>query len=214
MKEKILLALQTKFAGVRADILERFATKMATKVANESDIDSAVEGVGFQEVLDSYADHRTTEGVKGAILNYEKKYGIKDGKPVDAPQPPTPTPTPTPTPPTDTNAMLLQAIQALTKEVGAIKQEKIVNTRQSAIQTIISELPENLRKPYSRMSFDSMSDDDFNALQEEIKAEVGTIKTDLASNGTTFGVPAGGGKPQPKEASEADINAIAESLGL
>lgn len=212
MKEKILLALQTKFAGVRADILERIATKMATKVANESDIDSAVEGVGFQEVLDSYADHRTTEGVKGAILNYEKKYGIKDGKPLEAPQP-TPTPTPTPAP-TDTNAMLLQAIQALTKEVGAMKQEKIVNTRQSAIQTIISELPENLRKPYARMSFDSMSDDDFNALQEEIKAEVGSIKTDLASNGTTFGVPAGGGKPQPKEASEADINAIAESLGL
>ena len=212
MKEKILLALQTKFAGVRADILERIATKLATKVANESDIDSAVEGVGFQEVLDSYADHRTTEGVKGAILNYEKKYGIKDGKPLEAPQP-TPTPTP-PTPPTDTNAMLLQAIQALTKEVGAMKQEKIVNTRQSAIQTIISELPENLRKPYARMSFDSMSDDDFNALQEEIKAEVGTIKTDLASNGTTFGVPAGGGKQQPKEASEADIKAIAESLGL
>lgn len=110
--------------------------------------------------------------------------------------------------------MLLQAIQALTKEVGAMKQEKIVNTRQSAIQTIISELPETLRKPYSRMSFDSMSDEDFNALQEEIKAEVGTIKTDLASNGTTFGVPAGGGKQQTKEASEAEIKAIAESLGL
>lgn len=93
MKEKILLALQTKFAGVRADILERIATKLAIKVTNESDVDSAVEGVGFQEVLDSYADHRTTEGVKGAILNYEKKYGIKDGKPLEAPQPPTP-PTP------------------------------------------------------------------------------------------------------------------------
>lgn len=213
MKEKILLALQTKFAGVRADILERIATKLATKVANESDIDSAVEGVGFQEVLDSYADHRTTEGVKGAILNYEKKYGIKDGKPVEAPQP-TPTPTPTPTPPTDTNAMLLQAIQALTAEVGAMKKEKVVNTRQSAIQTIISELPENLRKPYSRMSFDSMSDDDFNALQEEIKAEVGAIKTDFATNGTVFGVPAGGGNKPTQEANEAEINALAESLGI
>lgn len=212
MKEKILLALQTKFAGVRADILERIATKLALKVANESDIDSAVEGVGFQEVLDSYADHRTTEGVKGAILNYEKKYGIKEGKPLEAPQPTPPTP---PTPPApDANQALLQAIQALTAEVGAMKKEKIVNTRQSAIQTIISELPENLRKPYSRMNFDSMSDDDFNALQEEIKAEVGTIKTDLASNGTTFGVPAGGGKQQPKEANEAEIKAIAESLGL
>lgn len=211
MKKQILDALSTKFTGVRADILEKFANKLAAKVTTEEEIASVVEGVSFQDLMDSYTDSRVNDAVRGAISKYEKQYGIKDGKPLDNPNP---APEPNPAPQPDANAALLAAIQALTAKVDGFERNKVKETRQGAINSIISALPENLRKPYARMSFDGMSDDDFNALQSEIQSEVDTIKTDLNAKGAAYGVPQGSGNKPTGEASEADINALASSLGV
>lgn len=81
MKKKILEALKTKFVGVSEDVLERIAKNLAKTVEDEDGIDDAVDGVNFQTVLQSYGDFRADEAQKSAVSNYEKKHGLKDGKP-------------------------------------------------------------------------------------------------------------------------------------
>lgn len=48
MKKKIFDALQTKFQGVDAQILDRIATKKAEGQTDENQIPTIVEGVSFQ----------------------------------------------------------------------------------------------------------------------------------------------------------------------
>ena len=79
----ILAALQTKFPGVDAAILSRIATKKAEGVTDESKVDSIVEGISFADVLNSYGDYRAGQAQSSAVTNYEKKHGLKDGKPIE-----------------------------------------------------------------------------------------------------------------------------------
>jgi hypothetical protein len=97
--EQILAGLKTKFTGVEDATLQRIASKKAEGVTDESKVNSIVEGISFQDVLNSYGDYRADGAQKTAISNYEKKHNIKDGKPIEEPKPqPTPTPAPQPTP--------------------------------------------------------------------------------------------------------------------
>lgn len=58
------------------------------------EIQTIVDGVTFQSVLESYADSRTNEAVTSAVANYEKKYNLKNGKPIQVPLKPSPKPEP------------------------------------------------------------------------------------------------------------------------
>ena len=87
MKEKILAALKTKFSGVDEAILSRIADKKATGVTDESQVNSIVEGISFQDVLQNYGDFRAGQAQTTSIANYEKKHGLKDGKPIENPKP-------------------------------------------------------------------------------------------------------------------------------
>ena len=86
MREKLLLALQTRFAGVSDAILSRVAEKLSKTITEETQIETAISGVTTQHLLDSYADSRVGEATQTAISNYEKKHGIKEGKPVQQQQ--------------------------------------------------------------------------------------------------------------------------------
>ena len=83
IQELILAALQTKFTGVDAAILTRIATKKAEGVTDESQVNSIVEGISFADVVNSYGDYRAGQAQLSAVLNYEKKHGLKDGKPIE-----------------------------------------------------------------------------------------------------------------------------------
>lgn len=97
--EQILAGLKTKFQGVEDATLQRIASNKAEGVTDESKVNSIVEGISFQDVLNSYGDYRADGAQKTAISNYEKKHNIKDGKPIEESKPqPTPTPAPQPTP--------------------------------------------------------------------------------------------------------------------
>ena len=61
MKGKILDALKAKFTGVSDTILDRVAEKLAKTVTTEEEVKTAVDGVTFQQVLESYGDSRATE---------------------------------------------------------------------------------------------------------------------------------------------------------
>ena len=86
MKEKILAALKTKFQGVDEAILARIASNKAEGITDESQINSIIEGISFQHVLNSYGDFRAGDARISAVANYEKKHNLKDGKPIKEPE--------------------------------------------------------------------------------------------------------------------------------
>lgn len=84
--EQILAGLQQKFAGVDTATLTRIATKKAEGVTDETKVNSIVEGISFQDVMQNYGDFRAGQAQTSAVSNYEKKHGLKDGKPVKEPE--------------------------------------------------------------------------------------------------------------------------------
>lgn len=85
--EQILAALQRKFSGVDTAILSRIANKKGEGVTDESKVDSIVEGIGFQDVLNSYGDFRADGAASTAVKNYERKHNLKNGKVEDETKP-------------------------------------------------------------------------------------------------------------------------------
>lgn len=87
IQELILAGLQQKFAGADTATLTRIASKKAEGITDENQVQSIVEGINFQDVLQSYGDFRAGNAVKTAVINYEKQHGIKDGKPIHITEP-------------------------------------------------------------------------------------------------------------------------------
>lgn len=84
--EQILAGLQQKFSGVDTATLTRIATKKAEGVTDETKVTSIVEGISFQDVMQNYGDFRAGQAQTSAVSNYEKKHGLKDGKPIENPE--------------------------------------------------------------------------------------------------------------------------------
>lgn len=223
MKEQILTALKAKFTGVNANILDRIAAQLAKTVTAEDQVATAVEGVtkDFIDVIEAYGDSRATETQKSAIQNYEKKYGLKDGEKVAVPPvtPPTP-PKADDTP--DWAKALIDANKQLTDRLNKMEGERTSASRKKELDSIIGKLPENLRKGYSRISVDNLSDEDFASLKGEIATEVETISKEVGAKSAVFGRPTGnGGKAagaghngNVSEATEAEATAVVEKLNV
>ncbi len=128
MKNKILASLKTRFSGVDDAILTRIAEKKAIGITDESQIDSIVEGITFQDVLNSYGDYRANSAQQTAVANYERKHGIKDGKPIE---------TPPPAPDLDVKKLIseamAEAVNPLKTQIEALQQEKAESERKALI---------------------------------------------------------------------------------
>lgn len=153
MKQKLFEALKTKFVGVDAQILDRIATKKAEGQTDENQITSIVDGVSFQDVLQSYGDSRAGYASKTAVTNYEKKHNLKDGKTIEQPEP-TPNPNPEPAKPDDTPAWakaLIDQHKSLTEKIASIENKSTLEQRTAAIQAKAKEygIPESQAKRYS-----------------------------------------------------------------
>ena len=85
MRKAILDALKAKFQGVSESILNRIADKLCKTVTTAEQVQTAVDGVTIQQVIESYADSRATEASQTAVHTYEQKYGLKDGAKVEQP---------------------------------------------------------------------------------------------------------------------------------
>ena len=110
--EQILAGLQTKFPGVDTATLTRIATKKAEGITDETQVNSIVEGISFQDVLTSYGDFRAGDARITAVANYEKKHNLKDGKPIENPKPEPPKPEPKPDEKQDIAKMIADGIAA------------------------------------------------------------------------------------------------------
>lgn len=153
MKKKIFDALQTKFQGVDAQILDRIATKKAEGQTDENQIPTIVEGVSFQDVLTSYGDFRAGDASFKAVTNYEKKHNLKDGKVIETPG--TPPNTPPVIPPTEETPAWVQALldqnKALADRLDKVDQKELQVQRMADIQAKAKEygIPESQVKRYN-----------------------------------------------------------------
>ena len=205
MKTAIINALKTKFEGVSDAILGRTADKLISggKVKSDADIADAVAGVTFQSILDSYGDSRADEAQKTAVRNYENKYKIKDGKPIETS--PANTTEPKATEPATTNPaktddtpeyakQIMEQMRQFRQELDGMKQEKTTNSRQSRLAEVLKDAPEKVRtryeKDFARMNF--KDDEEFGGWLDELTPDIQQISADLAAKGGVVGRPKGG----------------------
>lgn len=199
MKQKILDALKTKFAGVKDEILDRIATKGAKTVTDEEGVKTYVEGLTMQNVLDAYGDFRATEATKTAVTNYEKKHNIKDGKPVKTEQEQKTEDTDVPQGDVPAWAQaLIDSNKAMAERLDKIDGEKTAKTRMAKLEELLAEASDKTKARYTKnfARYNFKDDEDFDSWLEEQKADIEEdIKADKA-NGIT--PPKGGGSVDPK----------------
>ena len=58
-------------------------SSVSYSVTDETKVNSIVEGISFSDVLNSYGDFRAGQAQTSSIANYEKRHGLKDGKPIE-----------------------------------------------------------------------------------------------------------------------------------
>ena len=224
MFQLILNALKAKFQGVSDAVLSRIANKLAKTVTSQEQVATSVEGVTLQQVIDSYADHRATEAQQTAVQNYESKYGLKDGEKVtpvtvqqQGGQPTGGQSTQQTAGATETPEWAKQLIEqnkALTDRIAKMEGQRTTDSRKQQLSTIIAKLPEQLRKPYERITLDSLSDEQFNTLVTEVTTEVEGIANDINSKGAVFGRPtANSSGNQGNELTKEQQDAIAHRDG-
>lgn len=221
MYQEILNQLKAKFQGVSENVLSRIAKSLAKTVTTSEQVKTAVDGTTLQQVIDSYADGRATEASQTAVHNYEQKWQLKDGVKISqgGAAEPTPTQTQQPTnPPTGGAAdqtpqwakTLIEQNKALTERIANLEGERTTTARKQQISTIVSKLPETLRKPYEHIALDKLTEEEFNTLVSSVTTEVDGITSDLKAKGAVFGSPSQtGGNSNQNELTEAQQKAIA-----
>lgn len=241
MKVKILAALKTKFTGVQDAILNRVADKIVSngKVTKEEDIATAVDGVTFQQVLEMYGDSRANEASITAVRNYENTHKLKDGKPTDGARAGA-TPPGTPEQPAGATAQggggedtkvpawaqaIIDSNKAVLSRVDALEKGRTTESRRSQLDAIVANLPEAMRKAYSRTPVETQTDEEFNTLLADITNEVAAIETSTRSSGAVTGRPLGTGRTAAAgtgagsggnnvEASDAEVDAVMAKLNI
>lgn len=205
MKKELLAALKAKFEGVNENILSRIADKLAKTTTKEEDVATAVSGVTIQQIIEGYGDSRATEAQQSAVRNYEEKYGLKDGEKLQEPKP-----KPQEGTMPEWAKQLVAENKTLSERLGRMDGERITAERKQKLSAVFKKLPENLRKPYERMSVDKLSDEEFTTLVGEITAEVDEIASSVKSKGAVFGRPAAyQGGDNSQELSKEEQEAIA-----
>lgn len=210
-EQLILAALQTKFAGVDAKILGRIAKKYAKTATGttEADAKTIVDGITFQQVLESHADYRATEAQKTAVANYESKHNLRDGKPIEQPQQNQ----------SQTQHQQEQSGQtagqqggqqseekapawaqqiiadnkALRERLQSIESERTQNSRLERFREAIKGAPDKVKtryeKDFARLTF--KDDADFDGYLEEIAPDIAAMAASDSRKGAAVGAPFG-----------------------
>ena len=210
--EQILAGLQQKFAGVDTAILTRVATKKAEGITDETKVNSIVEGISFQDVLTSYGDFRAGDARITSVANYEKKYNLKDGKPIENPKPEPPKPNDPPKPQeTDIAKMIADGIAAGIKPFA----DKLTKMEEKEAQAQRNSQISAVAKKYGIPEF--MLKDRNIPENTDLDTYFKDMKQDMSNSGFQFSkAPETAEQKQDKEASEfakmieADTKSIVE----
>ena len=200
--EQILAGLKTKFQGVEDATLQRIASKKAEGVTDESKVNSIVEGISFQDVLTSYGDYRADGAQKTAVSNYEKKYNIKDGKPIEEPKPQDPPTDPKPNEPQDLAAQIAAALGTALKPLTDRMDAMDAKTKADARNAQIDEVAKSFGIPEFAYKGKQIADDaDLNQYFTDLKQE-------MQNSGFQFAkIPEEGNREHKTE-----VNSIAEQI--
>jgi hypothetical protein len=210
MKKTAIEALKSKFEGVSESMLSRVADKIAKTATTIEDVTTSVEGMTWQTLMESYADSRATEAQKTAVSNYERKHNLKDGQKVNATQAGAETDPDTPA----WAKSLTEQMMAMSQRIGLIEGEKIHNSRKQQLDALVGKLPETLRKPYARMAYKDLSEEDFGSLLTEVGAEVEAVTKEVSSTGAVFGKPRASQGGADKTATDAEADAVVAGMPI
>lgn len=141
MFEEIFNGLKTKFDGVQDNILKRVADKLS-KTTSKDQVQTVIDGVTIQTILENYGDSRATEAAFSAVNNYEKKHGIKDGRQIQKADVDNPVDRNNYQP--DLNAMIQAELAKMVAPIqeklsGFEKKEKVSSIKNSARAKIFKE---------------------------------------------------------------------------
>lgn len=207
VRKLILDALKQKFAGVDEKVLNRIARNGAKTVKDEDEAKAFVEDLTLQEVIDSYKDSCVSE----ALGTYEKKHGLKDGKPIDGDgktdEPKADEPDNEPKPKADDGKgegetapawakEMMESTRILRERLEKLESEKTTDSRKSRFQETIKDAPEKFRKraekAFNRCTF--KDDEDFTSYLEELAEEAEEARSEAETQGATVTPPKGGNK--------------------
>lgn len=189
MKQKIKEAIKNKYKnlGLGEKAIDAAAAYLEASIKEESEIETGISGVepllkAFQSETDairtakSAAEKRIAEieeRIKGLGGTVEKPNEQVEDKGMP-----------------EWAGAILESNKKLAEKINMLETEKAVSTRKQKLETIVSKLPENLRKPYLRMDVKNITDEDFEKLTSDVSGEVEEIVKETASKGAVFGRPA------------------------
>lgn len=210
-EQLILAALQTKFTGVDAKILGRIAKKYAKTATGttEADAKTIVDGITFQQVLESHADYRATEAQKTAVANYESKHNLRDGKPIEQPQQNQSQTQPQQEQSGQTAGQqggqqseekapawaqqIIADNKALRERLQSIESERTQNSRLERFREAIKGAPDKVKtryeKDFARLTF--KDDADFDGYLEEVAPDIAAMAASDSRKGAAVGAPFG-----------------------
>ena len=210
-EQLILAALQTKFTGVDAKILGRIAKKYAKTATGttEADAKTIVDGITFQQVLESHADYRATEAQKTAVANYESKHNLRDGKPIEQPQQNQSQTQPQQEQSGQTAGQqggqqsedkapawaqqIIADNKVLRERLQSIESERTQNSRLERFREAIKGAPDKVKaryeKDFARLTF--KDDADFDGYLEEIAPDIAAMAASDSRKGAAVGAPFG-----------------------
>lgn len=218
VRKFILDALKQKFSGVDEKVLNRIARIASKTVKDEDEATQFVEDYTIQQVIDSYTASRVTE----SISSYEKKHGLKDGKPATTDDHPDDVEG-NKDPDKDKKGKkedddpdedgkdkgkkgnddmpswaraLIEGQTRLNERLDGIEKGKQADARKSKFLEVIKDAPEKFRqraeKAFNRYSF--KDDEDFASYLEELSEEAEEARSEAETQGATVTPPKGGNK--------------------
>ena len=205
MNDILFALLKIRFEGVSDALLIRVAEKLAKTVTEEEKAKAAVDAVKFQEIIDIEADRRVTDATKTAVINYEKKHGLKDGQKAGiggAAQQQATTTTTTVTDDTPEWAKTqMKFMTEMNERIARMEGDKVITSRKQQLEETIKNASDGFKtqitKNFSYMAF--KDDEAYSTWLEETKKDAETN----AAEALVTGVPKGAGSGNKDEVSKA-----------
>jgi len=222
MKQKILASLKNKYKnlGFSEKAYDGVAGYLEPSVKEDTDIETAIAGVEsllkvFQGEADSIRTAKSTAEKRLAELEAKVKElgGAPPNKEEGKKNPDDTTGDTTPA----WAKAIIDSNKSLSEKIAALEGEKTTTSRKQQLDTIIAQLPEALRKPYSRMPVKDLSNEEFDLLMKDTSAEVDSLVTEIGAKGAVFGKPKTGNNitRQPeKQATKEETDAVVTMLNL
>ena len=209
MVDKLLQSLKTKYAhlGLEENILKAIATRLATAVKEESEIENAVKGVEDEvKLLQSVADKGRTSLTKAEEARKKLEKELEEARAKSNPNPQNP-PTPSTEPnPDEVPAWAKRLEEVVNKQNETIAAFQAEKQQQSAKERFLNQLKtQGVSEPFYKhhLGRTFKDDEEMNAFVNELKADEQAFLQTQANAGLSYhSKPIVGGRLKENEPSK------------